>query len=132
MKLSRLEVAVAVSMIGYLADFSITHWMINVLTGFSESNTNLLPQVGLPLMVLNFLVADRLLPRSSKYDNVMYTMALLQWSGPVQNILVLSNVTQGLDFFSVLVPFLSLTYLTLHMMPQIGSRLKVIQQKFSL
>ena len=119
-------------MVGYLADYSITHWMIYVLTGFSESNINLLPQVGLPLMVLNFLVADRLLPKNTKYDNVMYTMALLQWSGPVQNILVLTNVTQGLDFFSVVIPFLGLTYLTLHVRPQVGSRLKVLQQKIFL
>lgn len=129
MKLNRLEVAIAVSMVGYLADFSITHWMIYVLTGFSESNTNLLPQVGPPLMVLNFLFADRLLPKSAKYDNAMYTMALLQWSGPVQNILVLTNVTQGLDFFSVVIPFLCFTYLMLQWGPQVGSRLKVIQQK---
>src|SRR5512138_2045121 len=114
MKLSRLETAVTVSMIGFLADFSITWWMLHCLTGFSESNTMLLPQIGLPLMVLNFILTDRILPRRIIFDNVMYTMALLQWTGPLQNLLVLFNVTQGLSFFATVIPFLLFTYLLLH------------------
>ena len=124
MKVNRLEASITVSMVGFLADYSITQWMIYGLTGFSESNTLLLPQIGLPLMVLNFLLADRLLPRSSNYDNLMYTMALLQWTGPIQNVLVLFKVTQGLSFFSVVPPFLVATYLILHFRPVLGDRLR--------
>ena len=51
MKLSRLEVAITVFLVGFLADWSITQWMIYGLTGFSESNMTLLPEVGVPLMV---------------------------------------------------------------------------------
>ncbi len=109
---------------GYLADFSITQWMLYGLTGFSESNTLLLPQLGLPILVINFILADRLLPRSSTYTNVMYTMALMQWTGPIQNVLVLFNVTRGLNFFYAVLPFLVATYIILHYRPILGARLK--------
>ena len=62
-RINRLEKAVIVSMVGYLADYLITNWMIYGLGGYEESNQNLLPQVGLPLMVLNFMLADRILPK---------------------------------------------------------------------
>jgi hypothetical protein len=122
--LSRLEVAIIVSMVGYLADWSITQWMLNSLTGFSESNMNLLPSVGLPLLVLNFILADHLLPRVAAYDRVIYTLSLLQWTGPIQNVLVLFNVVRGLSFFTMVPPFLGVTYLVLHFAPVVGSRLR--------
>ena len=127
MKLNRLETAIIISMVGYLADFSITQWMLYSLTGYSESNTNLLPQVGLPLLVLNFILADRILPRFAAYDRVIYTMSLLQWTGPLQNILVLFNVVNGLSF-AIVLPFMGVTYLLLHFAPSLGSRLKFVTQ----
>ena len=129
MKLNRLETAIIISMVGYLADFSITQWMIYGLTGYSESNTNLLPQVGLPLLVLNFILADRILPRVATYDRVIYTMSLLQWTGPIQNVLVLFNVVNGLSF-AVVLPFMGIIYVMLHFAPVVGNRLKFVSQLF--
>jgi hypothetical protein len=128
LKLSRLEVAIVISMVGYLADWSITQWMLNGLTGFAESNLNLLPEVGLPLLVLNFILADRILPRVAAYDRVIYTMSLLQWTGPIQNVLVLCKVVNGLSF-SVVLPFMGLTYLILHFAPVVGSRLRIMSRQ---
>ena len=129
MRISRLELAIIVSMVGYLADWSTTHWMLNSLTGFSESNLNLLPEVGLPLMAINYILADRILPRIAAYDRVIYTMALLPWTGPIQNALVLFNVVQGLDFFSIVLPFIGGTYIMLHLAPVVGSRLRLARQQ---
>lgn len=130
MRISRLELAIIISMVGYLADWSITHWMLNSLTGFSESNMNLLPEVGLPLLVLNYIIADRILPRIVAYDRVIYTMALLQWTGPIHNVLVLFNVMRGLDFYSVVLPSIGGTYFVLHFAPVVGSWLKLARQQW--
>lgn len=129
MKLSRLETAIIISMVGYLADFSITQWMLYGLTGYAESNMNLMPQVGLPLLVLNFILADRILPRVATYDRVIYTMSLLQWTGPIQNVLVLFNVVNGLSF-AVVLPFMGIIYVMLHFAPVVGNRLKFVSQLF--
>lgn len=90
---------------------------------------NLLPEVGLPLLVLNFILADRILPKRVAYDRVIYTMALLQWTGPLQNVLVLFNVVRGLDFFTAVLPFLAGTYLLLHFGPLVGDRLRFSKQQ---
>ena len=124
-RISRLEVAILISMVGYLADWAITRWMIHSLTGFSESNQSLMPEIGLPLLVLNFIIADRILPRRAVYDRVIYTMSLLQWSGPLHNVLVLFNVVRGLDFFSAVLPFMGVTYLVLYFAPIVGSWLRL-------
>jgi membrane protein insertase Oxa1/YidC/SpoIIIJ len=128
-RISRLEFCILISMVGYLADWGITHWMVNSLTGFSESNMNLMPEIGLPILIINFIAADRILPRRAAYDRVIYTMSLLQWSGPLQNVLVLFNVVRGLDFFSAVLPFMGVTYLVLYLAPIVGSRLSLLSHQ---
>jgi hypothetical protein len=130
LRISRLEASIVVSMVGWLADWSITRWMLNDLTGFYESNTNLLPQVGIPLIVLNFILADRILPRKATYDRVIFTMALLQWSGFVQNVLVLCNIIRGLDYFTSIIPLMGGTYLLLHFGSILGDRLRLASQQW--
>jgi len=122
-RLSRLETALILSMAGCLTDWAITQWILNYLTGYAESNQNLLPAVGLPVLVLNLILADKILPRRIAYDRVIYTIALLQWTGPIHNTLVYLNVIRGLDFFSAVLPTLAAIYLCLYIAPVIRASL---------
>ena len=101
----RLELTLTIAMLGFLTDWIMTYWMLNSLNGFSESNQHLYPEIGLPIMVLTYVVADFFIPRKIFFDNVFYTLSILQWSGPVQNLLVLLNVTRGINLIYAL-PFL--------------------------
>jgi hypothetical protein len=103
--LGRLKLTLSISMLGFLADTLITRWMLSSQNGFYESNTTLFPQIGIPLMVLNFVLFDLIIPKKNIYDNIFYTLSILQWSGPVQNILVLFHLTPGINFYYAL-PFI--------------------------
>jgi hypothetical protein len=104
----RLKLTLTIAMLGYLTDTMMTKWMLNSQNGYYESNPNLYPEIGIPLMVLTFVAFDLIIPRRIIFDNVFYTLSVLQWSGPVQNLLVLLNVTQGINFFYAL-PFILVT-----------------------
>ncbi len=123
-RIGRLEAALMMSMTGCIADFAITHWMINHLTGYAESNQNLLPALGVPLLVMNLVLADKILPKRITFDRAIYTMALLQWTGPVQNALVLFKVVDGLNYFSVVLPSIVAIYIGLCLVPVIKIRLR--------
>lgn len=101
----RLKMTLTIAMLGFLTDTILTNWMLNSNNGFYESNQNFYPEIGIPLMVLNYIVFDLFIPRKIIFDNIFYTLSLLQWSGPVQNLLVLFNIIQGIDFFYAL-PFI--------------------------
>jgi hypothetical protein len=101
----RLKLTLTIAMLGFLIDTIMTRWMLSSQSRFYESNTMLNLEIGLPLMVLSYVVFDLLIPRKIIFDNVFYALSILQWSGPVQNLLVLLNVTRGFNFFYAL-PFI--------------------------
>jgi hypothetical protein len=95
-------------MLGFMIDWIMTNWMLYSLNGFSESNQNLYPEIGIPLMVINYVVADLFIPRKIFFDNIFYALSVSQWSGPVQNLFVLFNITRGINLFYAL-PFILVT-----------------------
>jgi len=121
----RLKLTLTIAMLGFLADTIMTRWMLNSQNGYYESNTMLNPDLGIPLMVLTYVTFDLIIPRKIIFDNVFYTLAILQWSGPVQNLLVLFNVTSGLNFFYAL-PFIMITsFVVIHFKLNRESRLAI-------
>ena len=104
----RLKLTLTIAMLGFLVDTLLTRWMLNSQNGYYESNTMLNPAIGIPLMVLTYVTFDLIIPRKTIFNNVFYTLAILQWSGPVQNLLVLFNLTNGINFFYAL-PFIMIT-----------------------
>ena len=112
--LGRLEISLSAAMIGFLADWGITRWILVNYSGFAESNVNLFPEVGLPLLVLGYILGDFLLPRVRLYDNILYTLPVLQWTGPVQNVFVLLNLVKVTNFFYTVPVVLLGTFLILH------------------
>ena len=113
-RLGRLEVSLTVAMLGFIMDWGTTRWILGSFSGFAESNLHLLPEVGLPLLVLGYVLGDFLLPRIRLYDNVLYTLPVLQWTGPVQNTLVLLNLVKVTNFFYTVPVVLIVTFLILH------------------
>jgi hypothetical protein len=110
----RLELTLTIAMLGFLTDWIMTYWMLNSLNGFYEANQNLYPEIGLPLMVLNYVVADFFIPRKIFFDNIFYALSVLQWSGPVQNLLVLLNVTRGINLLYALPFILIISFVVIH------------------
>jgi len=98
-KIGRLKMTLIIYMTGFLADYLMTQWMLSNFDLFYESNQNLNPEMGLPIMVLIFVTADHIMPGNIFFDNFFYTFSVLQWAGPVQNLLVLYNITPGINFF---------------------------------
>jgi hypothetical protein len=113
-KFDRLTVTLLISMSGYLMDLMITHWILSDLNGFEEANKNLLPELGLPLLVISYVVFDRIIPHTRLYNNVFYTLAILQWTGPVQNIMVVLGIIGGVNFFIMIPIVIVSVYLTLN------------------
>ena len=101
----RLKITLTITFLGFIIDILMTSWMLSSSNAYYESNAMLLPQIGLPLMVLNYLIMDHFIPRTTFFDNVFYALSLMQWSGPVQNLLVLLNLIQGINYFYAL-PFM--------------------------
>jgi hypothetical protein len=106
--IGRLKLTLTIAMLGFITDTVMTNWMLGLQNGYYESNPNLYPELGVPLMVLTFVVFDFIIPRKVIFDNIFYTLSILQWSGPFQNLLVLLNITQGINFFYAL-PFILIT-----------------------
>ncbi|MGD0804307.1 MAG: hypothetical protein ABSA11_09570 [Candidatus Bathyarchaeia archaeon] len=104
----RLKLTLTIAMLGFLTDTLISRWMLNSQNGYYESNMMLNPAIGIPLMVLTYVTFDLIIPRKTVFDNVFYTLAIIQWSGPVQNLLVLFNLTNGINFFYAL-PFIMIS-----------------------
>jgi hypothetical protein len=104
----RLKLTLTIAMLGFLTDTLISRWMLNSQNGYYESNMMLNPAIGIPLMVLTYVTFDQIIPRKTVFDNVFYTLAIIQWSGPVQNLLVLFNLTNGINFFYAL-PFIMIS-----------------------
>jgi len=104
----RLKLTLTIAMLGFMIDWIMTNWMLYSLNGFSESNQNLYPEIGIPLMVINYVVADLFIPRKIFFDNIFYALSVSQWSGPVQNLFVLFNITRGINLFYAL-PFILVT-----------------------
>lgn len=102
MNLGRLKLTLTITMAGFLIDTIMSNWMLSSNNGYYESNTTLFPQIGIPLMVLNYVIADQFIPKTTFFDNIFYTLAVLQWSGPIQNLLVLFKVTSGISYFYAL------------------------------
>jgi hypothetical protein len=100
----RLKLTLTIAMLGFIIDTLVTRWMLSS-NGYYESNTMLYPQIGVPIMVLNYIIFDHFIPRTTLFDNIFYTLSLTQWSGLVQNLLVLLNITNGINFFYAL-PFM--------------------------
>ncbi len=101
----RLKLTLTIAMLGFIIDTLMTKWMLSSNNGYYESNTMLYPQIGVPIMVLNYIIFDHFTPRTTFFDNIFYTLSLTQWSGLVQNLLVLLNFTPGINFFIAL-PFM--------------------------
>ena len=101
----RLKLTLTIAMLGFIIDTLVTRWMLSSNNGYYESNTTLYPQIGVPIMVLNYIIFDHFIPRTKFFDNIFYTLSLTQWSGLVQNLLVLLNITHGINFFYAL-PFM--------------------------
>ena len=110
----RLRLTLTIAMLGFLCDYLITTWMLNNFSWFYESNQNLHPEIGLPIMVLNYLIADLVIPREIFFDNIFYSLSLLQWSGPVQNLLVLFKFTEGISFFYALPVIFVTSFVVIH------------------
>jgi hypothetical protein len=104
----RLKLTLVIAMFGFLTDMLITNWMLRSSHLFYENNPLLYPEIGLPLMVLNYIFADQIFPRNIFCDNVLYALSLTQWSATVQNLLVLFNITHGINLFFAL-PFVLVT-----------------------
>lgn len=102
MNLGRLKLTLTITMAGFLIDTIMSNWMLSSNNGYYESNTTLFPQIGIPLIVLNYVIADQFIPKTKFFDNIFYTLAILQWSGPIQNLLVLLKLTPGISYFYAL------------------------------
>jgi hypothetical protein len=98
----RLKLTLTIAMLGFMADTLMSSWMLSSDKGYYESNMTLYPQMGIPLMVINYIVADYFVPRTTFFNNIFYSLSVLQWSGPMQNMLVLLKITPGIDFFYAL------------------------------
>ena len=111
----RLEYTLFIAMSGFLLDHSITQWILNNFVGFSESNTRLNPQLGLPLMVFGYILGDLTLPKTKTFNLLLYTLSLMHWTGPIQDILVFFNVINGLNFIYS-VPLIAIcTFITMYL-----------------
>ena len=111
--LGRLKLTLTIAMIGFLIDTIMSSWMLNSNNQYYESNTTLFPQIGIPLMVLNYVICDHFIPKTTFFDNIFYTLSVLQWSGPIQNLLVLLRVTSGISYFYALPIILVSSFLVL-------------------
>ena len=113
-QVGRLNASLIVAMLGFVTDWAMTVWILKSFSGFMESNQSFLPEIGIPLLVMTYVAADFILPSKRLYDNVIFTLPVLQWTGPVQNTLVLLKLVKGLSFFYV-APFVLLaTFMMLH------------------
>jgi len=102
-------------MSGFVVDWSMTQYLLGHFMWIKESNTNFLPELGLPLLVLAYIFGDLALPQTRTHTLIMYTLSLMQWTGPFQNILVLFNITPGMNFFYT-IPFIWMgTFVTLYL-----------------
>ena len=110
----RLEYTLLIAMSGFLVDHGLTQWILNNFVGFSESNTHLYPQLGLPLMVFAYIFGELTLPKTKHFNLLLYTLSLMQWSGPVQNILVFFNIINGLNFLYVAPLIAAGTFITMY------------------
>jgi hypothetical protein len=111
----RLEYTLLIAMSGFLVDHGLTQWILNNFVGFSESNTHLYPQLGLPLMVFAYIFGELTLPKTKPFNLLMYTLSLMQWTGPVQNILVFFKIINGLNFLYVVPLIAAGTFITMYL-----------------
>jgi hypothetical protein len=111
--LGRLKLTLTVAMLGFFIDTVMTSWMLKSNNEYYESNTMLFPEIGIPLMVLNYVFADHWIPRTTLFDNIFYSLSILQWSGPLQNLLVLLGITSGISYFYTLPIILTVSFLIL-------------------
>lgn len=110
----RLKLTLTIAMLGILTDTIMTNLMLNSNSGFYESNQILHPEIGIPVMVLNYVVSDLHMPREIYCDNVFYALAVLTWAGPIQNLLVLLNVTPGISPCYVIPFILIASFVVIH------------------
>jgi len=96
-QVGRLNASLIVAMLGFVTDWAMTVWILKSFSGFMESNQSFLPEIGIPLLVMTYVAADFILPSKRLYDNVIFTLPVLQWTGPVQNTLVLLKLVKGLS-----------------------------------
>ena len=130
MNLGRLKLTLTIAMVGFLIDTIMSNWMLSSNNGYYESNTTLFPQIGIPLMVLNYVIADQFIPRTTFFDNIFYTLAVLQWSGPIQNLLVLFKFTPGISYFYALPVILVVTFVVLSFKVNRDEKLTIDIMKF--
>ena len=120
----RLEYTLLIAMSGFLVDHGLTQWILNNFTGYSESNVYLNPQFGLPLMVFGYIFGELTLPKTKPYNLILYTLSLMQWTGPLQNILVFFKIINGLDFFYALPLIAAGTFITMYLVvPDVAPRI---------
>jgi hypothetical protein len=117
----RLEYTLLIAMSGFLVDHSLTQWIINNFVGFSESNMHLNPQLGLPPMVFGYIFGELTLPKTKPFNLLMYTLSLMQWTGPLQNILVFFNIIHGLNFLYVVPLIAAGTFITMYLVVHDGT-----------
>jgi hypothetical protein len=92
----RLKLVLIISMTGFLLDRVTSEWIIGSSPGiFYEANTLLHPELGLPLLILYFIIIDQFLPRTTVFANLLHSLALMGWAAPVHNLLVFLRFFDG-------------------------------------
>ena len=95
---SRFKRVAVISMMGVLMDKLVTDWVISTAPqDFFEANPIYHPEIGLPLMILNYVICDQLLPHNHFYDKLFYGLALIAWAAPIHNLLVYLRLLDGLN-----------------------------------
>lgn len=117
----RLEYTLLIAMSGFLVDHGLTQWILNNFVGFSESNTHLYPQLGLPLMVFGYIFGELTLLKTKTFNLLLYTFSLMQWTGPVQNILVFFKIINGLNVFYAVPIIAAVTFITMYLVVPNGT-----------
>lgn len=122
----RLKLTLTIVMLAFLTDMLLTNWMLNISNEFYESNPLFYPEIGLPIMVLYFIITDHFFPRNILFDNIFYAFSVTGWSAPIQNIFVFFHVTSGVNVFIALPVIYVTSYVLLCFMANRVNRLLLI------
>jgi hypothetical protein len=75
-------------------------------------------------MVFGYIFGELTLPKTKPFNLLMYTLSLMQWTGPLQNILVFFNIIHGLNFLYAVPLIAAGTFITMYLVvPDVAPRI---------
>jgi hypothetical protein len=84
--------------------------------------------IGLPMLIIDFMICDLILPNSSFYNKILYALSLISWETILHNMLVYFELIDGINM-TLALPIIYLFNLsTLILLPHLW---KYVNTQFS-